>query len=429
MEKKTNPCLVPCLDQDLGQLPSESQIVFLSGNPSQKATFWLVPNGSIGHEQVQQVVCRQNVAFIVTEPGHVYSVDFGCTYNRPLLGIGESEATRKSSAHQVNPCFNVFRIDFSKFSPRPRIVQVSAGYTCVFFLCQTGRLFYAGANLRSCMGMADTTLLAKRPRQYDTSVFNHEKIVTISCAAYSTCFVTEDKITGFHNLYYAGGNQYGECSTGDGQNLETMRCEERPRKLDSRYFSGHHVKKIVAGDHSFQILTQTGRLFGNGYNSSGQLFLEGTEDVNMLTEAHPSQYSIVDCACQFYSSVVLDSSGDLINSGPSQSKKKEEMTIEGVEKHDIRSIEAGDHSLAVITHQNKIYWMVQPHFETIVEKRVLPLPWSAQCMMGREVRTSCDSVTAFYLYSPLVTVARHFPRLNMLRVQGILTDTEFIHSS
>lgn len=61
-------------------------------------------------------------------------------------------------------------------------------------------------------------------------------------------------------------------------------------------FPGHYVKKIVSGDHSFQILTQTGRLFGNGYNSTNQLMLEGaaaSQDVTRLTESDPSKDIVV----------------------------------------------------------------------------------------------------------------------------------------
>jgi hypothetical protein len=238
--------LLQLIQRDEKMHPNECELVIES-----KHGRLAVMKSQLQNEDIVQVFARVNVVFIITV-SNVYCINFG-PYNTFILGVPDELAQK---GYQY-----LLRMDFSQYQP-VEIFHCAAGYSAAFFVCKSGRVFFTGQNSSNCIGYENTDMNSKNGVVlFDSKKLNFEKCILVACAAYSTCFVTE--VNGNHKLYTCGSNQFGECGTG-GISSSSYTIVAPTHVKDWDNFK-QRVKKIVCGDHSFVVLTESGRVFVTGY--------------------------------------------------------------------------------------------------------------------------------------------------------------------
>ncbi|KAG2382115.1 hypothetical protein C9374_005907 [Naegleria lovaniensis] len=172
-----------------------------------------------------------------------------------------------------------------------------------------------------------------------------EFITYMACAANTLVLVTNHG-----RLIVGGSNGFGECGYGEKRSFSATSphpfCEENP-----------HVKfcKVACGDHNIVALTQCGRIYVCGYNSTCELGISDTGDQKeikesvgfaKITHSDPA----IDVACHYYGVIFLTKSGSVFVSGGSN-KSLTQITLpyqyNGTLFNVVKSIGAGSQSFMI----------------------------------------------------------------------------------
>jgi alpha-tubulin suppressor-like RCC1 family protein len=138
-----------------------------------------------------------------------------------------------------------------------KITSIVAGDSYTMLLTDSGNVYAAGRNVEGQLGLGDTD---NRNTFTLVDTFHVEgKITSIAIGGWYSMLLTDSG-----NVYATGHNFYGQLGLGDnyGRNTFTL--------VDTSYIDGN-IASIVASHNRTFLLTDSGNLYGTGYNDHGEL--------------------------------------------------------------------------------------------------------------------------------------------------------------
>ena len=119
-------------------------------------------------------------------------------------------------------------------------------------------------------------------------------------------------LTSNNKLYVSGNNQYGQLGLGDNEKRSTL------TEVSSDYYNNKTIKQIAAGVNHSLILTEDGEVYAFGRNDKGQLGLGDRNDRNVPTKLNSSNYDnkkIIQVSIGAAHSLILTEDGKIYSFG------------------------------------------------------------------------------------------------------------------
>ena len=205
----------------------------------------LIPQSRFNNEKVVGLSLGGNFSGCITETGKVYM--WGQN-NYGQLGDGTTTYYRSVPTLIPQSSFN-----------NEKVVSLSLGRDYSGCITETGKLYMWGLNNYGQLG--DGTTVSKTvPTLIPQSAFNNEKVVGLSLGGNFSGCITE---TG--KLYMWGWNNYGQL--GDGTTTDRY----VPTLISQSAFNNEKVVGLSLGRYHSGCITETGKVYMWGLNSSGQL--------------------------------------------------------------------------------------------------------------------------------------------------------------
>jgi len=202
---------------------------------------------------ISAIACGTNHTIFLTNDGEVY----GCGVNDlGQLGLGDS-IIQTSSPTLLDPSY------FNSST----IYAIACGANCTMFITNDGKVYGCGINTSGQLGLGHTTSPILTPTLLDTSPFNTLTISAIACGANHTIFLTNDG-----KVYGCGSNTSGQLGLGN----TTTQPISTPTLLDTTPFNTLTISAIACGQNHTIFLTNDGKVYSCGSNTSGQLGLGHT---------------------------------------------------------------------------------------------------------------------------------------------------------
>ena len=205
-------------------------------------------------ETIASVSCSNNVTWVVTTDGK-------------LFGCGENNSSQQGDGTTTNVTSFTQRLDTET------IASVSCTSTTTWAVTTDGKLFGCGFNHKSQQGDGTTTTVTSF-----TQRLSGETIASVY--AYSGVYPVTWAVTTDGKLFGCGDNEYGE--QGNGQYGANKTVKTFTQRLDTET-----ITKISSSGQTWAVTTD-GKLFGCGYNSSGQQGDGTTTTVATFTQRGPS---------------------------------------------------------------------------------------------------------------------------------------------
>ena len=199
--------------------------------------------------KIRTIVAGFGHSLLLTETGEL----FGCGHNYyGQLGLGHTEN----------------QVSWIPLRANTHIHAIAAGRNHSLLVTETGELFGCGDNEYGQLGLGDTQHQASWIRLTDKT-----PIRAIAAGAYHSLLLTE---TG--ELFGCGLNQYGQLG---GLGHTQHQASWIPLSDKAK------IRSIVAGRRHSLLVTETGELFGCGYNISSELGLRHTQNQATWVKLNP----------------------------------------------------------------------------------------------------------------------------------------------
>ena len=177
------------------------------------------------------------------------------------------------------------------------IKSVYCGDSHTFILENDGTLWGCGRNNEGQLGLGDT---ANR-NTFTQITTNANDIKEIYCGFYHTLILKND-----NTLWGCGHNEYGQLGLGDTTNRTTF------TKITT---NANDIKSVYCGWYHTIMLKNDGTLWGTGYNSDGQLGLEGGGSRATFTQVITNVNNIKSVYCTGGNTFILKNDGTLWGCG------------------------------------------------------------------------------------------------------------------
>jgi alpha-tubulin suppressor-like RCC1 family protein len=184
------------------------------------------------------------------------------------------------------------------------IVAVAVGYNFFsLFLTNTGAVYSCGYNYNGQLGLNDTN-----DRLVPTLISNtigSLNIVAIACGSAHSLFLTNTGV-----VYSCGYNYYGQLGLSDNNNKTV------PTSI-SHTIGNLNIVAVAAGDNHSLFLTNTGAVYSCGYNYYGQLGLNNTNTryVPTLITNNIGSLNIIGISCGSNHSLFRTNTGAVYGCG------------------------------------------------------------------------------------------------------------------
>ena len=230
------------------------------GDTTQRNIPTLVDPAKFGNEKIVDVGLggwsTNGHTIALTETGKVYA--WG------LNGYGQLGIN--NTTNQTNPVL----IAQSRFN-NEKVVKITVGAAHSGCITETGKLYMWGNNHLGYLGDGTTTQ-RNVPTLIPQSAFNNEKVVALSLGRdYSGCLTETGKV------YMWGRNTEGQL--GDG----TTTDKSVPTLIPQSAFNNDKVAALSLGVYHSGCVTETGKVYMWGLNSSGQLGDDSTANKSVPT--------------------------------------------------------------------------------------------------------------------------------------------------
>ena len=213
----------------------------------------------LANELIIKIV-HDDHTLVLTSAGRV----FGCGINElGQLGLGDT-----TERHSFTP------IPLPLLVGDERIVQLQAGIFKTLVLTSAGRIFGCGNNHYGQLGLGDTTERHSFTLIPLPLLVGDERIVQLHVGGDYNFVLTS---TG--RVFSCGKNDRGQLGLGDTTECHSFTLIPLPLLVGDE-----RVVQLHLGNAYNFLLTSTGRVFGCGQNSSGQLGLGDTTDRFIFTE-------------------------------------------------------------------------------------------------------------------------------------------------
>lgn len=149
------------------------------------------------------------------------------------------------------------------------IKQMSAGQGFTLVLTEDGSVFGSGSSLEGALGCGQPMSREDFPDegQKQTKFPDNVSIISIAAGGWHSLFLSDD-----NEVYACGSNGAGQLGLGVGR----YGRQHLPIKL-TNIPSEDYIKQIAAGGSHSLFLSADGRVYGCGYNTSGELGLGDLE--------------------------------------------------------------------------------------------------------------------------------------------------------
>ncbi|KAG2393682.1 hypothetical protein C9374_007213 [Naegleria lovaniensis] len=274
------------------------------------------------HSKTIVKVCSGRLhTHLLTHDGKILS--FGSN-NHGQLGCGKfgSIPTSYGVVPAVGDIENTFVVD-----------AAGGGYHSIF-LTLDHRVFTVGNNGGCQLG---TNEFSQRAIPYEVvkSKFDHRTVIACSAGDSHSCFLT---LCG--HVYFAGSNSNG-CCVG-------LKSLDRPLLLVNDLLRNEMPTLITCGYDNTVIVCQSGKVFGVGCNSCGQLAVKEQEHEN-FSDLRPVFFGKDDvtwASAGYFCSAIQTTSGDYYYA-PASHKDMACLGSIFPKQHSIMSMHAGDYVLWV----------------------------------------------------------------------------------
>jgi len=229
-----------------------SHIICLVDSPN--SNFFDVIKCETNPQKTEEIFKGMNIAKIRCGTKYTMMIDS----NGSLLYYGKNNLGQLSLSHKeiINP----FIFDLKLL---PKILDVSCGKNHAAILCEDKKIYSIGSNVQGQLGVSSVTLSSEF---IQSEIL--EDFLKISCGYNHSVALTTD-----HKVIVWGGNEFGQLGLGTRINVFTPQVLE----LDGR------VTQILgAGNHTF-CLTDTGEIWGCGFNRSYQCCTKNNEEIDVIT--------------------------------------------------------------------------------------------------------------------------------------------------
>ncbi len=306
------------------------------GNTTQQTT--PQPISTLNSFTISAIACGFGHTVFLTNDGKVYS----CGDNaNGKLGRTVDTANPKTTPSII-----------STLSPFT-ISAIACGWGHTVFLTNVGKVYSCGDNSKGQLGIGNTT---QQTTPQPISTLNSFTISAIVCGSYHTVFLTNDG-----KVYSCGRNDFGQFGLGN----TTTTPQTTPQPIST--LDLFTISAIAGGWYHTVFLTNDGKVYSCGYNSSGQLGLGNT---TQQTTPQPistlSPFTISAINCGNYHTVFLTNDGKVYSCGDN-SKGQLGRTVDTtnpaatpsiistLNSFTISAIAGGGNHTLFLTNEGKVY--------------------------------------------------------------------------
>ena len=183
---------------------------------------------------------------------------------------------------------------------------IGAGYNNKIILDNTGKLYTWGYNFYGQLGDG-TTVNKNKPTLINTGAIADKVIVSIAVGYFHTMALDN---TG--KVYAWGNNGYGQLGNGNTTQQNT------PILINTGAIADKVIVSIVCGGYHTMVLDNTGKVYAWGLNTSGQLGNDNTAQQNtpvLINTGAIANKVIVSIACGWAFTTALDNTGKVYGCG------------------------------------------------------------------------------------------------------------------
>ncbi|CAG2100699.1 unnamed protein product [Medioppia subpectinata] len=182
------------------------------------------------------------------------------------------------------------------------VIKISSGWKHLCALTSSGDVYVWGDNSISQLGNGNTTS-SPIPLKMSFNL-NNEKIVDIECGLHNTLALTDAG-----HVYAWGYNNKSQLGNGNTINQST------PIQVMG-VLNGCRVTSIACGRYHSLAVTDTGSVFGWGYNGNGELGLSTTTDQSLPVQIqYFKDMKVVKVCAGMYHTIILLSDGSVCTFG------------------------------------------------------------------------------------------------------------------
>lgn len=205
---------------------------------------------------VQAIACGYDFSYFVTTDGEIWSVG-------------------QNTAGQLGDGFRTSRSEPKKVLFDQ--VAVAAGESHAIFLDKLNVVRAVGAASGGQLGIVDPPINVAHPRSVP---FSHtESVSKLAAGGDSSCLVTNTTVDGEKLLYGFGSNRWGQLGKGNTMNIEM------PEALSETSVTERTLTSLDIGTTHSMFASSSGRIWGTGQNTFGQLGDGSTTDRTDFSEA------------------------------------------------------------------------------------------------------------------------------------------------
>jgi len=246
---------------------------------------------------ISAIACGITHTVFLTNDGKVYS----CGEN----GSGQLGRTVDAANPQGTP--SIISSTLNSFNSLTISAIACGGFGHTVFLTNYGKVYSCGNNVSGQLGIGSTT--PSQPTPQPISTLNPFTISAIACGFSHTVFLTNDG-----KVYSCGNNGGGQL----GRPVDAANPRTTPSIISSTLnsFNSLTISAIACGSYHTVFLTNHGKVYSCGFNSSGQLGLGNTANQptpQPISTLDPFTISAIDCGNEH--TVFLTNDGKVYSCG------------------------------------------------------------------------------------------------------------------
>ena len=263
-------------------------------------------------DEITQIACGWAYTMFLTNTGNVYGCGSNAYYQVISTNGGEwnSKIQRPSRVTEFNP----------ELESSDKITQIACGGYNTMFLTNTGKVYGCGLNNVYQINSSLTDPITQPTKITDfPELESGDKITQIACGSAHTMFLTS-----LGKVYGCGYNQYYQVNSTEGGEWNSK--IQTPTEITNfpELESGDKITQIACGSAHTMFLTNTGKVYGCGWNKYFQVNSTGDAYQNSVIQTPTeitdfpeldSSDKIIEIACGYGHTMFLTEKGKVYGCG------------------------------------------------------------------------------------------------------------------